>query len=784
LIHLAFDISAKDEQTLPTAVATIIEGEKQRDAEKVSVDFAAILQNYNDLKRAGDRLQLIQNHLPDWQKFDDNYQEYGRDSRHVAQQFLNLSDVLDKGILKNAESFDKANKKQKACSDAHENNRKQFVDADGKSKGLAGQLKSEQRKMDQLNQKLSRIAKIASAYPDYFDQEQLESALKIHRDELQLAYDSLQNVESRQRRMETLIQESKHYQENITRLTELLAQENLGFLESLDIDTATVLFNVNNHFASLKVSPDNEQREVIRQFASLFSSSDKGLSFLSQHFINAPLGTYNLVEQRQRWQRELEDVKSSLRKVDVELSDLGKVSKQSSSELQMSLAHKRKELEKTRTDLDLIKSHSILKIEAEEYDKQIGELIGEQTLLEQQKTQASEKAELLSKALSAADQVVKGLLGEQRSMNDQASQLKMMKDTYAPVITVWVTQLVAEPTEVNDEMVATLRQRFHALQNLGETMREQMAMLLKAGLLDSDITAGFLTLSLKDLKQYRQQIKQAFDTLDAAVHNHRDSVWAHNKETSIKMAELSGAAKQISTFGQEINQQFKQYKLSNLVEIQVSFSLHPRFKQLLSELDKINFNTDELHDALLYTRLNDFCDEFFKRTTNSTPTLSMDQIIQKVFYRYKMEGQEQFDDKEQSNGTTSMVNCLLLSILIKRLLRSDAAICIPLVMDEMGSLDRANLQTATHIAENHGFVLFGASPDISSEIVAAVKNYVSLGSFSATTASYSDQRKVIYHSRCERLYQEESLHEGSVSADKSGGLSANESAIQGEVVQG
>lgn len=755
LIHLAFDISAKDEQTLPTAVATIIEGEKQRDAEKVSVDFAAILQNYNDLKAAGDRLQLIQNHLPDWQKFDDNYRQYERDSHNVAQQYLNLTHALDKHELLNTEALEKANKDQKACSEAYEKNRKQFLNADGELKGLAGQLKSDQQKADRLNQSLAHIAKIASEYPDYFDQEQLESALKAHRDGLQLTYESLQNAESRQRRMEDLIKESKHYQTTIAQRTDLLAQEGVGFLDSLDVDTAAVLFNLNDRFSSLQVTPDNQQRDVIQQFAALFSHSDQGLSFLNQHLINAPLKTYNVVEQRQRWEREREDAQSSLRKVNVELSDLGKLSKESSSELQMSLAHKRKELEVTRTDLDLIKSHSLLKQEADDYVEQIDLLKGQQATLKQQKEKASEHADLLSKSLSAADQVVNGLLGEQRSMNEQSSQLGMMKDSYAPVITAWLTQLVAEPTEVNDEMVATLRKRFYALQQLGETMRQQMAELLKAGLLEADTTAGFLTLSFKDLKQYRQQLKQAFDTLDAGLHNHRDSVRAHNKETSIKMEELQGAAKQISTFGQEINQQFRQYTLSNLVEIQVSFTLHPRFKQLLSELDQINFHTDELHDARLYTRLNDFCDEFFKRTSSSAPTLSMDQIIQKVFYRYKLEGQEQFDDKEQSNGTTSMVNCLLLSILIKRLLRNDAAICIPLVMDEMGSLDRENLQTATRIAENHGFVLFGASPDISAEIVAAVKNYVNLGSFSATTASYSDKRRVIFHSHCERLYRED-----------------------------
>ena len=130
LIHLAFDISAKDECTLPNAVATIIEGEKQRSAEQVSVDFDQILQAYNDLKQEGDRLQNFQNHLSDWHQFDQTYQQYGNDSKRAAQLYLNLvssldvcADKLEKDALDTSKRYDKKKRD-------FESNRQEYLKVD------------------------------------------------------------------------------------------------------------------------------------------------------------------------------------------------------------------------------------------------------------------------------------------------------------------------------------------------------------------------------------------------------------------------------------------------------------------------------------------------------------------------------------------------------------------------------------------------------------------------------------------------------------------------------
>jgi len=49
LIHLAFDIAAKDKRTLPDTIATIIEGRKDRTEAELNVNLIEILSRYETL---------------------------------------------------------------------------------------------------------------------------------------------------------------------------------------------------------------------------------------------------------------------------------------------------------------------------------------------------------------------------------------------------------------------------------------------------------------------------------------------------------------------------------------------------------------------------------------------------------------------------------------------------------------------------------------------------------------------------------------------------------------
>lgn len=755
LIHLAFDISARDENTLPNAVATIIEGEKQRDAEQVSVDFDQILQAYQELKVEGERLQNLKNHLPDWQRFDKHYLQYIDDSKRAAQLHFNLSDSLVTRSEKLAEESRKANKQYELKKENFELHRKQLFNVEAELTGLKGGRKQIEPMHKEVQDKLSRIIQIRAEHPESFDQDQILIALKKQFTELEEEIDSLRGAETRQKRLEELIKSNNQLLQREKNLTALLEQQGQSLLERLDSHSASVLKHLNDNFSQIKVSPTTEQLDIIEKFSGLFAARENQLLMFKQRFSEQPFITFDPEKHRQKLQADLQEVQQHRKKVQNELHQLNHLDKQPANVLQQHVAEKEKQLSATKADIELTKAYSMLQQQDNDYAERLSDIEKQAGKLTTEGAQLAQVSDQLSKEASASAKAVQTLSQLQAEISQYHHDLNLIKDTHAPVIDQWKDHLEPEPIEVSKQAIQTLGKQTQNLRELGDEMREGMSKLLKANLLEEDEGAGYLQLNFGQLRSYRERFDREFSTLlDMRSLNYRDRVRSHNKETSIKMDELRGAAHQIHTFSSEINQQFEGYSVSNLDQIKVEFSLHPRFKQLMEDLDKVNFHTEELHDARLYNRLNDFCDEFFTKMSNSAPTLSMEQIIQKVHYRYKLEGQDKFDNKEQSNGTTSMVNCLLLSILLKRLLRSDAQICIPLVMDEMGSLDRENLQTATRIAQARGFVLFGASPDISSEIVQAVKNYVNLGSFRATDSSYNEKRRVIYHSHCERLFEE------------------------------
>ncbi len=754
LIHLAFDISARDDQTLPNAVATIIEGEKQREAEQVSIDFDQILEAYHSLKEEGDRLQNLQNHLPSWGAFESNYKQYEHDSRRAAQLYVNVEVNLNRSLDRLTQAVKDGKQKYREKYQEFEGNRKLFGQKDGEFKDISGQQKAIHRAAESTQNRLKRIATIVREYPESFSNDQIVEALVGYRQELEEDIGNLQSAEARQRRMENLIRESRRLQPQEEGLVSLLEGRTPALLEHVSSDSAAVLYSINQSFSQLRVQPSGDQLEIIQQFSALFGEDGGKLCFLNEAFPDLPFVPFDAQKNRMGLKARLDDVRKQQQKVQKELRDLNALGKQSSADLEQHLTQKRKEVESVKADVELVKAYTTHQSQAAEYQDQLQDFEQQSNALSQELKELKGKHDVLSRELTAEEEAFKADEKQQAEVNSRLSHLASIKDTHARIIDLWKDLLVPEKMEVEERTIDSLREQTRSLQRLGEEVVDGVSKLLQANLLEEDVSEGYRQLGLADVKHYRDRFRREFDTLDGRWLNYRDRVASHNKETSIKMDELKGAAKQIQTFSHEINQQFKDYQVSNLAEVQVCLTLHPRFEQLLKELETINFYTEELHDARLYSRLNDFCEEFFKKAAKGGPTLSMDQIIQKVYYRYRLEGLEIYDDKEQSNGTTSMVNSLLLSVLIKRLLRSDAQICIPLIMDEMGSLDRENLKTAIRIAEEHGFVLFGASPDISSEIVQAVKNYVNLGSFRATTASYNNRRRVVYHSYCERLFKE------------------------------
>jgi len=130
-----------------------------------------------------------------------------------------------------------------------------------------------------------------------------------------------------------------------------------------------------------------------------------------------------------------------------------------------------------------------------------------------------------------------------------------------------------------------------------------------------------------------------------------------------------------------------------------------------------------------YERLRSFCTEFFDGKKH---TLNLDMLIDSIAYEYQHHGSENFDKKSQSGGTTSTTTALILSILLNQISPEHATVGIPIVVDEIGTLDSSNTKTAIDTVAEHGFAVFCATPKPEPALMEGVRRWITIDRFQVT----------------------------------------------------
>ena len=70
-----------------------------------------------------------------------------------------------------------------------------------------------------------------------------------------------------------------------------------------------------------------------------------------------------------------------------------------------------------------------------------------------------------------------------------------------------------------------------------------------------------------------------------------------------------------------------------------------------------------------------------------------------------------------------MINAVLLSLLLKRLVPKDIVLSIPVVFDEIGSLDETNLPELLRVVQSNHFQLLVANPNLTGYISAYIQRW-------------------------------------------------------------
>lgn len=758
LIHLQFDISASDSRTLPETIATIIEGDMVRKEDQLSIRFDHILAEYAELRSERTRLMAIEAAMSDWARFTQACDAFGASSTDLIKQLINAEHSV---MTDGAALMGRFSSASTALNDAELSHRESHgleTNKIGERNTLVGELKAESSALKKVQKEVDRLQTIYKEFGGIGPKEIIENLQEdIASNEINA--ESFRDVAKRAERFNAANREAKVLSTEIARIRTALESGDKTLLDQLDSHSGAILSSINQSlFSAFTMALGDDHKSAIQGFTSLFSSSSGGsvnagpsIRFLGQNS-KSPFVAYDAAELRSRLERELNGLLSEAHKNQAVIKELGEASKLSAEESRQKAADKDDLVTTARNDVALLQRC--------EY---VEELHADKTLVA---SGLSEKIGAIEEELRALREVVAAndmKRSDARSavelINKQRKSLEFWHAEISRFLKVDIAHLAPleqgfEPAlvEVTEATMTSIRAGVASLAGAFNKLRDNLRVLLEKQLLDGvGLESAFsIGLDWVAVQKQRGLFALIFSRLESEVESHKGRVAAHNHDTSCQIESIKDAKRQITTFIAELEDQLSEFQVSDLAGVKIDCKLHPQFEELLLALDNISLTTDNLHTEVLYNRIASFCDSFFDKTTRQEAVLSMSRLIESVDYRVRKIGDEAFTDVAQSTGTSLMINCRLLSILMKRLLLPQTRMQMPLFIDELSNLDDKNLHTAREIAEADGFFVFGATPTYTTSIGAVLRNYIHLSYFKAEQA-YHPKRIVIFTGVSESL---------------------------------
>lgn len=753
LIHLAFDIAAKDKRTLPDTIATIIEGRKDRSEAELNVNLTDILSRYETLSAAKKRLQVIRNGQPYWDRFTQGF----IDLHAQSSDLMNLLFDVEQGINEQESVYLEARMQCSAsfskAKDTADFQREQAASKNTQLKVLTGRIDEIKNNYDRIKKDAIDLSAAMHGYAS-MTPEEIAAVLAELVAENRADIKALKDDGEFRREFEQLTREINIGSQKVKDLEILIegAKPSLLDLDQISRSTANILFSLNQDVFTGECPPLlGGNIETINRFAALFNEQDGSLTFLSSP-TQVPVKHYDAGKLLQSRKDELASVQQRLIQQQRRASDLAKKTKMSVEQIESTIAAKQAQIEKDERNIALLKRHQFIEQEFARLEQEHSDATEQYAILEAnclelnlQLDEANRLVDQTRTALEAARDHEQSMLRWRSKVNDILhSRLEYLKTGYQ--------RAERQEVEVTQELMSAIETRSQAISSSFNLIKSQVSDLLVAVALDDDAEhAHRSALSLETLSNLHEKYRVLYGRLDMEENNHFNQVVQHNDDTMIQIQSIRHARTLISTFIKEIENHLSSVKVSNLTAVAIDCKLHPQFDELLKTVDSVNLTGGELPPQVLYDRLGKFCTQFVESDQRRDATLNMARLIVSVDYRVKLQGSDEFTVEAQSTGTSVMINCRLLAFLLKELLQADTKVSLPLFIDELSNLDDKNLRSARDIADADGFCVFGATPGLTSGISKVLGNYMNLDYFNATDQSYSPNRTILYTGVSESL---------------------------------
>ena len=734
LILLLFDMNASSEP-VAHAVANIIEADKKFVDDVLDFNIEHFLAKHNDLKQQDVDLTKIEN-------LTDKFQQLTADFEHYS--LLDDCEVQFAGFYQQVQQALDGNKKQLAVyandySQAKEAEREQgklYKGLSDSNKRLKAELAVHKKEQNNAQQQVEKAEGLLLGYPDMPIDEVVDLIKEdIGDNNKRLA--ALENesqkavrINQLQSRIAANTKARDKHQANIENQHHNLEQQ-------LPDGSWKVLTGVNKKLAlaNPKRALNEQEYSAITAFTDLLELDQDFASLFDERFM---LQTSSMVRDDEAMVQNLNaEIKgdnqelvqlteghgNALHKAD-EIARLKREVQQAGNELSAidDLSYHRKTIQsKTQPIKENENLLNANEIELKTHETKLHELNAQ-----------SAKAQALREQLQ---QVV----GEQVQLNKRCTHYVSLH----PRLEFAMRKSIELPTFEYKELVLNdLAKNLQLVSDLGSKLLFNLREFVTDGVIEDEHGVMAESPDRKTIIESFNQLQLTFKNLPSRRLLLSEQVRTHNESVQGYTNILQKNHDHIKRFERQLNSDFAQVEINDLIGIEVNIHVAQKFENLVNDTTKIDlFSNEQLPDHF-YQRLEAFANDFFK--SGETARLTMDKIITNLSYRTRKKHQNNWQTKQQSNSTTALINLKLVQILLGRLRRNDCTLMFPLVLDEVATVDVNQFDWLLDDIKQSGFNLFAASThSASSELIFKIGRHFQLGDM-RTARPYSAERSMVF----------------------------------------
>lgn len=760
LLGMAFSLGNASTTSLPKAISSILDGSgmsavKKNNGEGILLDLDSQLHEWQTLKTEDARLKLVESQKDTFDTLQSARKKYYEQRGSLIDSFKKTvwSIELSKTELTSKqEALNRSVADLKAELQAFngEYNRLKTSESDAKS-----DLKSAINRFNETDNAIKIVeecrSKLLPLCPAESRNDQgLLAELDGQINDCEAEIASLKNQTAAIEKMQSLtiaINRNNYELKSRCKALENINSK-LSFLDTITPDAASILLSINSNFSELEVTPSPEQKAVIQSFTNLFSSDAEALYFCGAVLPGVFIKRFDNADIKLKLESGIDDLRTKIEHDEKQRATISQNSKLSKERQTEKLKECTEELELLRLQKQNLQGAELLNSQKIKAESEVSRLKQQFDKTTREFKSASEKFENIRRQYNLASEQLFSVENPLRDLNNQISRLEDLESNSGRILSLEQAKLETRQSEVISQSINQITESVQLLKTqfslVGESRQEcidTMNLLLQYQIIPAAPEERHqITVNSQFFEDMYSALQTVFLNLDQAKVKYKETLSHHNNTAAAAARIIENVEGIITNFISNINNEIKGYKISNLTSVTLVPELHSQYVDMTRTLNRIGNRTDELLSESFYVQISNFQNIFYNKNTGK---VEIDKIIEKV--RYQFVRNDTLEDTPQSNGTNCMINSVLLALLLQRLVPDDLSLSMPVVFDEIGSLDERNFQEILKVMEEHNLYLFVANPEQNGLIASVLDTYHDLSLFKATDVGVLNKAEAIYY---------------------------------------